>query len=769
MNPRTKKRLVLGLGSGLFLLAVVTAVPLASNFLTPVQSVYKHRLHEPSIQPLGAVEVPLVYWTSPAFPNGLPVGSTNAATFADYDGDGWTDIFISASGRLIRNLDGVGWSIGNVSPFLPASPSRYGAALGDYNNDGLLDIATEPRVGGGDSCLHLLKNLGGGVNFQDIALDPLLFSSPNICGVNSETASWADVDDDRDQDLWVTAYPQPADEGSFFFENLGPTGPGGEYRFVETTLAAGMENVVGTQRPEAAQMCDYDRDGDVDAYSHNVIYQNISSTGSPLFRPLRRFQTGIDKPNALDEGGMLFDYDLDGDMDLFIGWTAWGNRLFENRGDGTFVEDRDVIEDRSVGSSLGMGASDWDCDGDIDMMNTDVFRANRRVDDGSRFMELVANDIEDTHLQQVCPAWGDWDRDGDQDVVIANFRNRGYLYENTTYGPETPEIAKTYARVRVVTDNPDVPRGTETEYGATVTLRVAGDESGFVRSQFVASAHGYLNQNEYVLHFGLPDGPNPALPAKGVVFDVVVDFPSLPENRLLRVDKTVNPALGAIELWKLEDKEIDVYRSGKVVLDGFTYLPVNSGLAARLTALPGELQLPTSSSVLPDPTQAPAAAWWVGVEINTNGLVESALLDEVVLDGRFETPLVDKGDRNFTVWDVTPGAEATRVFSARRESGENNRRVFFPAACELVPNRVYRVLARVTDSRTTSITGQVAKAGVELRGGLAFQDVAPADAGRILQAVVDPTGVPMSLRFRAPVITPSEVIPVPAAGRGARR
>ena len=113
MKPRSKKRLVLGLASGLFVLAAAAAVPLATGLFTPVQSVYKHRLYEPSIQPIGVVEVPLAFWTSPDWPNGLPVGSTNAATFADYDGDGWTDIFISASGRLIRNLNGESWSIGN--------------------------------------------------------------------------------------------------------------------------------------------------------------------------------------------------------------------------------------------------------------------------------------------------------------------------------------------------------------------------------------------------------------------------------------------------------------------------------------------------------------------------------------------------------------------------------------------------------------------------------------------------------------------------------
>lgn len=757
----TRKRLVLGASFGLLLGAfAAAALPLADlgDLFTPIHSPYTHDDRPPAQRtplPFGAVEVPLGLWIGPGWPNGLRIGRTSAVSFGDYDGDGWIDLYSGATARLFHNEAGETWTLAaDLDSIHDAGSRRYGSSLGDYDNDGLLDIITEPRVGLSDDCLHLLRNLGGGPNFEDVSVDPNQFSGTDgICGVNAETACWADFDDDLDQDLFVSAYAGE-ESGNFFFENLGPTGPNGAYRLVERTDEVGMQNMPITvhSRPEGVQTADYDRDGDVDVFAHSIIFQNVSTTGTPRFELLLRGRTGIGRPNALDEGAMFFDYDLDGDFDLCIEKVAFGNRLWENRGDGTFVEDLRAIENRTAGSSLGMSSADWDNDGDIDLQTTDVFRRNWLVEEGRESLEIAVHAIDEDDLFQACPAWGDWDRDGDLDVALANFDNSGTFYENTLYDEDTPEIFKTYARVRVVTDDPDVPRGLETEYGASVELRVHGDESGFVRRGFTAASHGYLNQSEYGLHFGLPPGPNPDLPAKGVTFDVVVDFPSLPENELLRVDGTVNPALAGIELWKLMDREITVFRSGKVVMDGLTYAPLRT-YDPRLTILPSDLLLPGIDAPLAAPTPAPSPAWWVGVELDTAGLVLPVLLDELVLDGRLEPMTPDKGDANVMIWDVTPGPAPGVVLAAELVSKPGNRRSFFPTRVTLDPGRIYRVLARVTESRLTPTAGPIAKDGVLLTGGLAFQDVNPDDGLEVVDAAVDGSGVPLALRFR-PALPP---------------
>jgi len=219
------------------------------------------------------------------------------------------------------------------------------------------------------------------------------------------------------------------------------------------------------------------------------------------------------------------------------------------------------------------------------------------------------------------------------------------------------------------------------------------------------------------------------------------------------VDETINPVLGSIDLWTLQDREIIVFRSGKVVMDGLTFAPIER-YDPRLTILPSDLILPSTGVTLADPTPSPAAAWWVGVEIDTSGLVLPALLDELVLDGRLEPMTPDKGDTNVVIWDVTPGPAPGVVFEAELESKPLNRRSFFPTRVVLLPQRVYRVLARVTESRTTPISGAVAKDGVLMTGGLAFQDANSADSLEILDASVDDTAVPMALRFR-PALPPA--------------
>ncbi|MGF7473878.1 hypothetical protein WFJ45_24470, partial [Salmonella enterica subsp. enterica serovar Minnesota] len=81
-----------------------------------------------------------------------------------------------------------------------------------------------------------------------------------------------------------------------------------------------------------------------------------------------------------------------------------------------------------------------------------------------------------------------------------------------------------YVRVRPLRDSAAVPGGLETEYGVNVRIEIAGDTSGLERTKFTQSGSGYLNQNEYTLHFALPADPAPGDPEEDLRFDVVADF-----------------------------------------------------------------------------------------------------------------------------------------------------------------------------------------------------------------------------------------------------
>ena len=501
---------------------------------------------------LGGVDVPLVRLTS------IPPWNSTAVSFLDYDGDGWIDLYVNQNAGLWHNEGGTTFvRAADLDVFLPPILDRYGASAGDYDNDGLPDIACSPR----NDCFYLLRNLDGAGNFLEVASDPAILDDRLSCTMYGESYAWCDVDDDGDLDLWLTIYPDdttPGSGGNQFLENLGPTGPGGAYHFSQQTAAAGLGIPSNVNRPEGAQFADVDRDGDPDGYANGTLYQNVSTRGVPRFRPLVRTPTGILFNTLLDEGTVFFDYDLDGDVDLLVLHRA-RLVLWENEGDGTFFNASERLERPGDGATEGCSVEDWDLDGDLDLTTAGFFRRNLLSETGVPDLVLASHAIPDTYRNFCLPAWGDWDKDGDPDCALANFSSRGAFFENTTYDANTDPLARLSIHVRPVRDSATVDRGLETAFGATIEVRVAGDRPGIVRRRFVASSSGYLQQSEYAQTLALPAGPDPLAPARGVRFDLSVDFPSVPSEGLLRIDKHVNPILGGLELATLDSREITVF------------------------------------------------------------------------------------------------------------------------------------------------------------------------------------------------------------------
>src|SRR5262249_49736608 len=147
-------------------------------------------------------------------------------------------------------------------------------------------------------------------------------------------------------------------------------------------------------------------------------------------------------------------------------------------------------------------------------------------------------------------------------------------------------------KMRLVRDSLAHPRGLETEYGAIGEICVLNPAETRRRRKFVASASGYLNQNEYTLTVGLPADPSPADPAHDVRFDAIADSPGLASSGVWRIDRHVNPALGGIDLADLSDREIVVTRCGEVTLDGVQHHPIPLA-SPTLLASGGGLALPS--------------------------------------------------------------------------------------------------------------------------------------------------------------------------------
>ena len=442
--------------------------------------------------------------------------------------------------------------------------------------------------------------------------------------------------------------------------------------------------------------------------------------------------SGIGLRGALDEGAAFFDYDLDGDQDLFIVYTQRGVRVWESRGDGTFFEAVGIIDSPNTGLDLGLSAEDWDHDGDVDFTTRQVFRRNRFVEDGARHFTVARHSIPANHLTSATPAWGDWDKDGDLDCALGNWQSTGHFYVNTAWDGLAAD-QKPYLRVRVVRDDPAVPRGLETEYGAHVNVHLHGDT--FEREKFVASGHGYLNQNEYALSFFLPSGPNPSVPLEGLVCDISVDFPGRASRGVLRVDRFVNPALGGIAIADLADREITVFRSGRVVIDGVEHAP-DDRFHPRVFGTGGGPAIPDPVTGLAEPKPANGDANWVGIEV-VAPLRRAVLVKELVLDGVLAPPR-EGVPYNLVLWDVTDALHPVRVLELAATTRERNRRAVFPFVVELAPGHRYRAAADVLEKRASPPTGILVRPGLTLAGGLDFVDEAPLTGKKMLEASLEP-------------------------------
>ncbi len=179
---------------------------------------------------------------------------TVGACWVDYDRDGDLDLFLAnqagATDALWRNDGGrfvdVAPALGMDRPGRPAEDGSVGCAIGDYDNDGELDLFVASY---GVNILY--RNKGGG-RFENVAPQLGLAEDNHAVG-----AAWGDFDNDGWLDLFVAAYTgksgaqQPANR---LYRNLGGKG-------FENVLPAGSELDVADH---GVQWIDYDRDGALD-------------------------------------------------------------------------------------------------------------------------------------------------------------------------------------------------------------------------------------------------------------------------------------------------------------------------------------------------------------------------------------------------------------------------------------------------------------------------------------------------------------------------
>jgi hypothetical protein len=298
----------------------------------------------------------------------LPEQISSAAVFADYDNDGWPDLYISATGpnTLLRNLEGQGFA--DVTDIAGVGDPGGGetAAWGDFDGDGHLDLyVTNHDIASPDP---LYRNRGDG-SFEDVSqlLDLDERTHPSF------TASFFDYDLDGDRDLYVANDKQ---FGNTLWRNDGPGCGGWCFTDVSEPSGAGIEMF-----SMGLAIGDYDADGDQDVFVTDIgpmsLLQNQAAQGQPVF-----VDVAVEAGASIDVlgwgevgwGAQFLDYDNDGWLDLYVALGKMDpgpqlpNVLLRNLGNGSFAPVDEVGGAADEHLSFGLAIADYDADGWVDML-----------------------------------------------------------------------------------------------------------------------------------------------------------------------------------------------------------------------------------------------------------------------------------------------------------------------------------------------------------------------------------------------------------------
>ena len=478
---------------------------------------------------------------------------SGGAAFFDYDADGWLDLYLVNGtrvelegadppiSRLYRNIPGSTNARSFTDATTPAGVGLSGWGMGvaaaDYDNDGDVDLYV---TNWGE---NVLFSNDGAESFADVTEET---------GVGddgwSASAAFGDLDNDGWLDLYVTNYvvfdlESPPNDGALCEAYKGIEGFCGpkdmefqadvlyrnrEGAFQDASRSTGVSDVVLPGL--GVVFADYDDDGDQDIYvandtKANLLWRNdggwrlseVGTESGAAFSASGKPQSGM----GVDVG----DYDNDGDLDIFVtNFADEFNTIYQNESDGSFTDTTGPAGLAGAAAPfLGWSTAFFDADNDTWQ---DLFVANGHLypgleggptplrypqrnilywNDESAYVLAGRESGPALEIEKVSrgAAFGDYDNDGDIDIIVVNLNDTPTLLRN--------DGGNTNNWLGLELKGSD---GNTDALGARVTL-FAGGKS---QTQEVRRGYGYQSAQDHRLLFGLG--------SVAIVDSIVVRWPS---------------------------------------------------------------------------------------------------------------------------------------------------------------------------------------------------------------------------------------------------
>jgi signal transduction histidine kinase len=308
----------------------------------------------------------------------------NGTIIVDIDNDDDGDVIMTGWGISTSVYKNNGqFQFENITEYVEIFPpiQANGSFSADIDNDRFPDLFITEEV----SSNRLLRNQGDGY-FIDIT---------NSAGLESigpsRGASFCDVDRDGDQDLYVCRYNLP----DLFYRNLG----NGQFKKMDLPLPTLTDSLKST----SVTFADTDNDADFDMVvtlygKKNYLFINNTKSADSIWAFEEEILDTMKNGSDLSMGSVIADFNNDGYQDIFITNTG-SNCLYLNKKEGTFLRIDDLDETKnknSVDQSKGAAFADFDLDGDIDLFiahkNTPC-QFYRNILDNDRYITMTLKGI----------------------------------------------------------------------------------------------------------------------------------------------------------------------------------------------------------------------------------------------------------------------------------------------------------------------------------------------------------------------------------------